>query len=253
VRVVFDIGMYDGEDTAYYLESGYRVVSVEANPDLVESVTKKFAPQIAAGQFVCIHAAITPDGKPIELALAGADLGSSSVFAEQITNKRPIGTIRVPGLALHELIRDYGVPYYLKVDIEGADRFAILALTPDKRPRFLSFEVGNDAEELINHVEGLGFSRFKIINQNTFRELENQECVPDRMRRKLAWFLGYAEPRKIRRSGRFFVAGHSSGPLPWKTDGRWRSGAETRARLRKAKQEQMLRGWYDIHARIDPE
>jgi hypothetical protein len=30
VKTVFDIGMYDGTDTAYYLESGYRVVAVEA-------------------------------------------------------------------------------------------------------------------------------------------------------------------------------------------------------------------------------
>jgi hypothetical protein len=34
MRTIFDIGMYDGAESAYYLQSGYRVVAVEANPEL---------------------------------------------------------------------------------------------------------------------------------------------------------------------------------------------------------------------------
>ena len=44
METVFDVGMFDGADTAYYLESGYRVVSVEANPVLVQRAEKTFAP-----------------------------------------------------------------------------------------------------------------------------------------------------------------------------------------------------------------
>jgi len=32
--LVFDIGMHNGDDTAYYLARGYRVVAVEANPSM---------------------------------------------------------------------------------------------------------------------------------------------------------------------------------------------------------------------------
>ncbi len=33
--LVFDIGVNNGEDTAYYLRRGFRVVGVDANPDMV--------------------------------------------------------------------------------------------------------------------------------------------------------------------------------------------------------------------------
>lgn len=60
---IFDIGMYDGADTAYYLESGYQVVAVEANPDLVECAARQFSASLASGQLVLINAAISPMGK----------------------------------------------------------------------------------------------------------------------------------------------------------------------------------------------
>ena len=35
-RLIFDIGMYDGSDTRYYLNEGFRVLAIEANPVLVQ-------------------------------------------------------------------------------------------------------------------------------------------------------------------------------------------------------------------------
>ena len=39
---VFDIGMYDGADTEYYLELAFQVIALEANPDLVQNALQKF-------------------------------------------------------------------------------------------------------------------------------------------------------------------------------------------------------------------
>jgi predicted RNA methylase len=63
--------MYDGADTAYYLDSGYRVVAVDANPELVDKAKNKFAAQITSGQLTCINAAISASGEPVELTLSG--------------------------------------------------------------------------------------------------------------------------------------------------------------------------------------
>ena len=35
-KLIFDIGMYDGSDTRYYLNEGFRVLAIEANPILVK-------------------------------------------------------------------------------------------------------------------------------------------------------------------------------------------------------------------------
>jgi len=251
METIFDIGMYDGADTRYYLECGFQVIAVEANPDLVQSATERFRDQIASGQLTCVNAAISPNGEAVELALSGADLGSSSIFTERVAYRQPIGSIKVPGVTLPQLFERYGVTHYLKVDIEGADRLCVLSLTSSNRPRFLSFEVSDDVNELVEHTEKIGFKHFKIIHQLSFRELANQECVYDRVARRLMWYLGYAEPRMIRRRGRFFASGHSSGPVPWRSNGRRYSGEETPARLREARASNTLHGWYDIHATLD--
>jgi FkbM family methyltransferase len=240
--------MYDGADTDYYLGCGYRVIAVEANPGLVEDAKRKFETQIASGQLTCIHAAISEGGKSVELILSGQDLGSSSLFNERVAHRQPIGSITAPGMTLHQLFERHGLPDYLKVDIEGADRLCVLALTSGTRPAFLSFEVGDDADELLSHAEAIGYRRFKVINQNSFRELANQRCLYDRVTHRLMRYMGYSEPRLVRRAGRFFVTGHSSGPVPWQSDGSWWPGEATRSRLREARASNTLSGWYDIHA-----
>lgn len=250
MKKIFDIGMYDGADTAYYLECGYNVIAVEANPELVDNTKRRFGAQIASGQLTCVNAAISPGGEAVELTLCGQDLGSSSLFSDRIAHKRPIGAITVPGVTLHQLFERYGLPEYLKVDIEGAERLCVLALTSDTRPTFLSFEVGGDVDDLLSHAEAIGYQRFKIINQKSFRELANQRCLYDRVAHRLMRYMGYRETRMIRRAGRSFVSGHSSGPFPWYSDGRWHSGEETRSRLREARASNALSGWYDIHATV---
>lgn len=248
MKTAFDIGMYDGADSAYYLECGYRVIAVEANPDLVEYANRRFATAVESGRFTCVGCAISGNGDDVELAIAGGDLGSSSLVNEWVARRQAVGTIKVPGVTLNELFDRYGVPEYLKVDIEGADRLCVLALTPATRPQFLSFEVGDDVDELVTHAAEVGFTRFKIINQNSFRELANQARWRDRAALRLMRAMGYKEPCLIRRSGRFFVRGKSSGPGPWESDGRWWSAEATRRRLRDARAANALAGWYDIHA-----
>jgi hypothetical protein len=34
--LIYDVGMCDGADTAFYLAKGFRVIAIEANPTLVE-------------------------------------------------------------------------------------------------------------------------------------------------------------------------------------------------------------------------
>ena len=249
MKTVFDIGMYDGADTAYYLECGYRVVAVEANASLVADAEERFGTQIAAGQLTCVNAAISPDGRDVELAIAGADPGSSSIYGGRIAHKSPAGTVPVRGATLAGLFEAHGVPDFLKVDIEGADRLCILPLTEARRPAFLSFEVGDDAPELLSHLGTIGYRRFRIINQNSFRELASpRRYWYERRAHRLMRRLGYRGPLKVRRAGRFFVIGHSSGPVPWATQGPWRALDDTERALVLQKASLHGRDWYDIHA-----
>lgn len=244
MQTIFDIGMYDGADTSYYLASGYRVVAVEANPELVDQAIRKFEDQLLSGRLICINAAVSCDGNPIELTIAGTDLGSSTLFPNKIVHKKPGGSFTVPGVTLQHLFEQFGIPKYLKVDIEGADRFCVLSLTETKRPAYLSFEIGDDVDELLLHSATIGYTKFKIINQNTFLQFRNARFTADQCARKIMRRFGCADPKLIKRAGDFFIPGHSSGPVPWKSDGRWQSYSEIKSILDRFK----LPGWNDIHA-----
>ena len=41
--LIVDVGAHNGDDTAFYLHKGYRVIAIEANPVLAKSITVRFA------------------------------------------------------------------------------------------------------------------------------------------------------------------------------------------------------------------
>jgi FkbM family methyltransferase len=248
MKTIFDFGMCDAADTVYFLEEGFKVVAVEANPALVQNVNSVIGHYIESGQLQIINAAISTNNNPVELTICGDDVGSSSIYEYRLTARLPLGKFTVPGVTTQEIMDRFGVPYYLKVDLEGADRLAVLDLSAAQRPEYLSFEIGDDFEELLAHVSLIGYSRFKIINQTSFREVENQSSLKDRVTLKIIRCLGYTEPRSVRRKGRYFELGRSSGPAPWCSDGRWCDQESVLRKWIKVRASRTANWWYDLHA-----
>ncbi|RWO56067.1 hypothetical protein [Mesorhizobium sp.] len=58
--LVYDVGMHNGNDTAFYVSQGYRVVAIEADPAQAEAGRKRFAAEIEKGQVHVVEAAIGP-------------------------------------------------------------------------------------------------------------------------------------------------------------------------------------------------
>ena len=117
-------------------------------------------------------------------------------YEEIVETRAPLGKITVPGITTQELFDRFGIPYYLKIDIEGADSVCVEALSTETKPDYLSFEISDDLEELVTHIAlDPGFSKFKIINQCNFREASNQNNLYDRfLHAKMVSWLGYLEP-----------------------------------------------------------
>lgn len=209
---------------------------------------ERFEHHVNAGRLHLIDAAIGAESGAAELIISADDLGSSSTSRQRIAGRRPAGSYSVRTIGLQELFAQYGVPYYLKIDIEGADRHCVLALTSDTRPQFLSFEIGEDVRELVSHAASIGYEQFRIINQCNFLELAHQNRLYDRVARRMFRLMGYADFRQLRRAGRFFTVGHSSGPLPWRSRGHWYSSQAVLSRLAQASRSNQLWGWHDMHA-----
>lgn len=246
-RTIFDVGMFDGADTEYYLDMGYRVVAVEANPELAERAKERFAEHVKAGRLTVVNRAIGPKDSTVDLILAGDDLGSSSVHADRVADKRPQGTVSVRTVTVDELMEEHGVPYFLKSDIEGADRECVLSLRPKRAPKYLSFEAGPDVEELIDHAASVGYRLFQVIDQCSFLPVDRSVPIWDRLCRRVIRAMGYDDPLRVRRAGRFFRLGHSSGPAPWKINGLWSTSEYTKEKYRKYR---IPGHWYDVHAKL---
>jgi len=240
---IIDIGMYDGSDTDYYLRCGHEVIAIEANPSLCEKATRRFSRYVASGSLVVLNLAIGP-GDFLDLNLSGDDLGSSSIQPERVADRSPVGTCRVKAALLPEIIAEHGQPDFVKIDIEGADRDCVLSLTPSIAPQYLSFEAPQEIEDLISHLQSLGYTQFKAVNQTSFRSLDRHERLADRLVRRAIRALGYDEPRYVRRKGACFALEHSAGPPPWESDGRYRSAEQLLTEWTRTPRG----GWYDIHA-----
>lgn len=240
--LVIDIGMYDGADTRHYLETGHRVVAIEANPQLAQRAEKQLAEYVADGRLTVINAAISDTTEDVTLTLSADNLGGSSIFGKEDA----AGSFTVRPCRLADIMREHGKPKYVKVDIEGADGIAIRSLTKETRPEYVSFEAGEDAAELLFHLRDIGFRKFRVVDQVSFREFSRVHCLRDRIPLWLARKLGFTEFRCVKRAGHWFASGHSSGPTPWQADGPWRDSAATLRAL--ASQAPSRNLWYDVQA-----
>ena len=169
--LIFDVGMNDGDDTAYYLHEGYRVVAVEVDPTLIELARERFAGPIRQGRLELVQAAIGPRREKAQFWICeGKSVWNS--FDREIASREghSCHAIDVDCVPFRDLLAQYGVPFYLKVDIEGHDSFCIADLDQQDLPKYVSLEMGRELEPLFR-LRDLGYSRFKLITQNDHSQM----------------------------------------------------------------------------------
>ena len=69
----------------------------------------------------------------------------------------------MPCVTFDSILREHGVPYYLKIDIEGRDLLCIEALERGALPVYVSTEMYTTRQ--ICQLSNFGYSRFKLVNQ----------------------------------------------------------------------------------------
>jgi FkbM family methyltransferase len=175
--LVFDVGLNQGEDTNFYLRKGYTVVAFEANPDLVKLCKRRFESEIANQQLHIIEGAITPElgeGSTITFFKNDNLPVWGTVNPEWNKRNQAIGTggatIEVNRIDIRKWLERFGIPHYIKIDIEGADTSVLHALREfDHRPTFLSIESNKvDLNEIENELKlllSLGYEKFRPIQQ----------------------------------------------------------------------------------------
>ncbi len=241
--LIFDVGMNNGDDTAYYLHRGYRVVAIEADPALVAAAAQRFASEIKQGRLTLVAAAIAEQEGVLPFWICD-DKPAWSSFDRSVASRNGCRhhQIDVSCCRFSSLLSTYGVPYYLKVDIEGGELSCLQDLRRDDLPSYVSVEYSGKV--LLDTLHSLGYTRFKGISQYAILPLE----IPASRRQKEFELIqhgltsGSLFLRLLRRAGlakllnkrrdRFnsfrgwsFPEG-SSGPFGEDLPGRWHTYAE---------------------------
>ena len=176
--LVFDIGSHVGDRIASFRRLGARVVAVEPQPLCMRALRALYGDdeQVALVEAACGNGAgavpmhinssnptVSTNSHRFTVAANGSRGWEGQVWDRQIT---------VAGVALDALIRRFGVPAFIKIDVEGYEDVVLSGLS---RPvPALSFEfttiVRDVARRCLERAGRLGFKGFDIsLGESMFR------------------------------------------------------------------------------------
>lgn len=168
--LVFDIGMHSGVDTEYYLDMGYRVVGIEANPKLAKICRSKFKAAIADQRLFVENIGIHNKERSLDFYVNKCDEWSSFNYRLG-TRGGDYKIIEVGCLTLFHFVAKYGMPFFMKIDVEGIDELVVRDLGKmDSRPAYISVE--DDGIQCLIALYESGVRKFKFTNQLDAQSLQ---------------------------------------------------------------------------------
>jgi FkbM family methyltransferase len=264
--LVYDVGLHKGEDSAFYLAKGYRVVAFEANPDLIAACKQRFAAEIAAERMTIVEGAITDFPAPTVRFYKHPESGWGTTNEEWVARNLAVGQaepVDVPAVSMSDTLRRTGIPSFMKIDVEGADGLCLQALLDfEQRPLSVSIEANpyySDSDGLASELallQRLGYDRFAIVQQASIPSSEvathtlSDNPLRFRFEQGSSGAFGsdvgpWMDAASVRSQyKRLFFASRVIAPLVW----RIKFGRSFLKRVAAHLPRRGGTGWYDTHA-----
>jgi FkbM family methyltransferase len=262
MALIYDVGMNNGDDTAYYLSKGYSVIAIEASSPLVQSGQKRFRREVDTGQLTILELAIAEQAGEDDFWICEGQSEWNSLKKELASREmKNHYSVRVQTARFRDILSHHERPYYVKIDIEGSDFLCLRDLDDSNSPRFVSAEsecsegavVLNEAQYLatIRLMREKGYDKFKLLTQSLLVPVTRSSL-------DLYFSRAYrAEMRaEIERNCNWLFPASSSGPFGDDIPGPWMEFSEAvelyrefRDRFFRAYQSAPLYSfWCDWHA-----
>ena len=237
--MIFDFGMYNGDDTAYYLERGFRVVAVEANIELCDKCCIRFEKQISRGDLSIVNKAIWErDGEVIDFYISSLNDEWSTIHSNHYQVGENPKKVSVETITLGTLISRFGMPHYIKCDIESADIIFCRQLFKEEvKPDFVSAEA--TSLEILGLLVASGYDNFQLINNAKVRRFASRKHFRN---------SDYGDASAT-------ITGHCSGEFGFDLDSnKWLTFEEAAYRwlkhtdLQRTDPDMTIDNWFDFHA-----
>jgi len=167
--LVYDVGMNNGDDCEYYLAKGFRVIAIEANPELCSIASSRYHEEIKRNDLTIINMGVGSgtDILPFYVHKTNSVLSTFVPFSDRIGHAATLDesqyrTIEVETRKLSDIISFYGSPEYVKIDVEGFDAICLNDLR-DRGiyPKYISAE----SHSIITACTliAMGYKEFKLV------------------------------------------------------------------------------------------
>ena len=225
-KIIYDIGSNNGDDIPYYLLKSDFVVAVEANPDLCKLIKERFKKEIEQEKLIVENCVVTNDFNLKEVSFYVHKTNHVLSRFPKPLKIENYNEIKLPSKNILEIIKNYGDPYYIKIDIEHSDYLILKEILTNKIiPPYISCE--SHSIEIFTTLLSFGnYKSFKLVDGATVpKRYQNYEISTNNGKQN------YSFPT------------HSAGPFGNDISGPWMTANNFFRLLGLAGL-----GWKDIHA-----
>lgn len=164
-RFIMDLGMNNGDDTAYYLAKDFDVVALEPNPALAAAARVRFADAIAAKRLTIVEAAIGSEHGTVTFRVNADGQWTRAAAGDPAPVAPFTHSEDAPGLTLGDLFDRFGTPLYLNIDVERADRMVLHQLVGQLvKPHYVSIEDSRFGFDFIAALGACGYNGFQLVD-----------------------------------------------------------------------------------------
>jgi len=175
--LLFDIGANVGAYTQARKHEFERCVLVEANPLLCEKLQATFQAEIEQSHVIVCNNIVSKEAsatfyvnKADTISTADIEWVQQSRFSESYRQWTPINNVAT--ISIDELIRVYGVPSYLKIDVEGYEWNVIQSLTQCLQNTHIAFEWAEEKKAelllILDWLHNLGYTQFSVQYEDAY-------------------------------------------------------------------------------------
>ncbi len=231
IKVIYDFGANNGDDLPYYLKKSDLVIACEANPYLCEVMTNRFQEAINSGRLKIFNCILTTEksSPSNEFYIHKKNHVLSTFCKPDESAISEFQKIYQESKNVIDLIREYGSPYYIKIDLEGYDINVLKCLFNNNIfPDYISCE--SHVIDVFCTLVSLGdYKSFKMVSGPSV-SIKYRDAI-----------IKIKSPNE--KTEKMDFPSHSAGPFGEDIHGEWM----TRDNFFKLLSNTGL-GWIDIHA-----